>query len=355
MEMHRTGAFFGYMRETASATDSYILGRLGDLRSEDPRLYEITAHLAELRKNAPKARATLGRLVYAALGGKDWHEIIPLLGFIELSAISTYVLDDIIDDQPEREAAEATWKKYGIKKAIIAGSLQQFISMMMLYDLKVDERTKLEILRIGNRMWEVLWKGEGKNEWMVADTRTEGYLERCYELCGVMFEAVAGMAAACLNAPEDERRLVSEMGKHYGIGIMVRNDITAFFPEKIMKQRSKALSRCSFEDVRKGLETYPIIHALSKATPEEANKIKALLGNKEATEDELLELTRLLIRLGSMDATFDLISIYGTNARASAERLPESEAREKLFALFGLLENTRAYAEEFSASGRTQG
>jgi geranylgeranyl pyrophosphate synthase len=335
------------MRETASATDSYIFSKLNGLKMEDFRLYEITAHLAELRKNAPKARATLGRLTYEALGGMDWHEIIPILGFIELSTISTYVLDDIIDSQPERDAAEATWKKHGINKAIIAGCLQQFISMRMLDDLHADGKTKLEILKIGNLMWEVLWKGEGKNEWMVAETRMERYLERCYELAGIMFEAVSDMVAVYLGILEDKRRLVNEMGKQYGVGIMVRNDITAFFPEKVMRRKSKALSRRSFEDARKGLETYPIIHALANATPEEAKKIKALLGRSDATENELIELTRLLIRTGSIDATFDLISTFGARARTSAEHLPESEAREKLFTLFALLENTRAYAEEF--------
>jgi len=337
---------FVFMKETAEKVDYYILDKLSELKQEDKKLYEIVSDLVITRKDKPKLRSTLGRIVYEILGGKDWHDIVPILGFMELSTISTYILDDIIDKQPERDGEVATWKKAGLNYGIIAGSLQSFLSIKMLSDLKLEDNIKLKILNLANQMWEVLWKGEGKNEYMKDGTTVEKYIERCYEICGIMFETVTKMSALACNSKEDDTNLLGNIGKLFGIGVMIRNDLTIFLPEEIMRKKSKALSRRSFEDVRKGLWTYPIICAINKAQKIDKTKIKLLLGKRDTSEKELLNLTKLLIDLGCIDATLDLITYYKQKGLNNVERLDESEYRLYLIELFELLENTRKYVAE---------
>jgi geranylgeranyl pyrophosphate synthase len=337
------------MKETAKDIDDYTTQKLQELKDEDEKLYQIVAHLVILRKNKPKLRATLGRLIYEYLGGKDWHDILPILSFIELSTISTYVLDDVIDNQPEREGKEATWKKFGLNYGIIAGSLQTFLSIKMLSDLRLEDSLKLKILELANQMWDILWKGEGKNEHMKDDTTYERYIERCYEICGVMFETVAKMSALAYNPKMVDIEKMGKIGRLFGIAVMIRNDLTVFLPEEMMRKKSKALSRISFEDVRKGIWTYPIICGMKKADKSEKVQIKNLLGKNEASEKELLNLTKLLIRLGCIDETLDQISLYKRNGLEHVKKLTECNPKTYLIELFELLENTRNYVKEYQS------
>lgn len=337
---------FDLMKDTAEDIDAYLIKKLEGLKTEDEQLYKAVSHLVILRKNKPKLRATLGRLVYEYLGGRDWHEILPILGFMELSTISTYVLDDVIDNQPEREGKMATHEKFGLNYGIIAGSLQAFISIKLLLELKVKNNSKLKIFTLANRMLEVLWIGEGINESMKEGTTVEKYIERCYKICGVMFETVAKMSAIAMDSSDREVEEIGEIGKIFGVGVMVRNDLTCFLPEKIMRKNSTALSRFSFEDIKKGIETGPIIFAMKK---EESDKvqIRELLGNKKASEEELLELTKVLIRLGCIDETLNLITAYKLKCLNRVKKLNEGDPKAYLVELFELLENTRKYVEEF--------
>ena len=338
---------FKFMKETAEDIDNYTIQKLQELKDEDEKLYQIVVHLVLLRKNKPKLRATLGRLIYEHLGGKNWHDILPILSFIELSTISTYVLDDIIDNQPEREGKEATWKKFGLNYAIIAGSLQTFLSIKMLSDLKLENSLKIKVFELANQMWDILWRGEGKNEHMKDNTTYGRYIERCYEICGVMFETITKMSALSCNSKIDDIEKMGEIGKSFGIAVMIRNDLTIFLPEELMKKKSKALSRLSFEDVKKGIWTYPIICGMKKAIKSDTFQIRNLLGKKNASEKELLNLTKLLIRLGCINETLDQITLYKRKGLNCVNELAKSNSRTYLIELFELLENTRDYVKEF--------
>lgn len=335
-----------YMCETARAVDNYIIKKLADLKIEEERIYEITSYLVFIRKNNPKLRSTLGRLIYEMSNGNDWKEIIPILGFMELSTISTYVLDDIIDSQLERNGNQATHIKYNINYGIIAGSLQSFISLKMLDDLEINDSLKLEIEKLGIKMWEILWIGEGRNEHMKEGTSFETYFKRCYEVSGVMFETVARMCAFVAGAKDEFLGTCNDFGKQFGIAVMIRNDMTVFFPESLMKSKSKALARTSFEDIKKGIWTHPIISASKKMPNNEFKKINNLLG-KDLSENELLEITRLLIKYGCIDETFDLISDYKNKLMKNLENFKDNSNRLYIQEMLNMLENTRNYMEDF--------
>lgn len=340
---------FVYMKNIAKEVDDYIIEKLSNLKKKDLKLYEITSHLVILRRNQPKLRSSLACLLYESLGGKDWKRLVPMLAFMELSTVASYVLDDIIDEQPERNGDEATFKKFGLNYGMAAGSLQTFISIEMLSDLKIKESVKLKLFELANYMWRVLWEGEGHNEHMKEGTTVDRYIERCYELAGVMFETATKMAAIIYDANNKIIKLSGEIGKLFGIATMIRNDLTVFMPEELMKERSGALSRKSFEDVKKGLYTYPIICVTEKIKNKDNIKIKNLLGNKNTNEKELLGLTRLLIEMGCIDKTLDLINFYKLESLKLIERLKNSKNKQKLIRFLNLLDNTRIYVKDFKS------
>lgn len=344
---------FEYMKETAKGVDSSIIKTLEQIK--DPYLKEITSHLpllrTDIKRGVPKTRSTLGRLIYESFCDEDWRNITPILSFIELAAISTYVLDDIIDEQPQRDGKESTWNKYGINEGIISGSLHTFLGNELLFNLNIDNKNKIKILYLMNDMWKQLWIGEGENEFMKEGTSLEKYLDRSYKICGVMYDYVAQMGAIAADVNEDKIILASEIGKNCGIATMVRNDLMNLIPQKIIKDKgSKALSRVSYEDVRKGVYTYPIIYAMENCNDIEKFKLKKILGNKNAKDEELIEFTNILLRCGAIDSTLNLITEYKENTLRNINKLRKSgwEAKDYLIQLANLLENTRDYVKRLT-------
>jgi len=334
------------MKETSRESDASTLEFLDGLKDEGKGIYDYTSHLPVLRNrlingdtSIPKARNSLGRLVYESFVG-DWEKIIPALSFIELSTTATYVLDDIIDDQPERQKDVSTWKKFGRNKGIIAGGLQTFLSFEALDKLDIPDSDKLRIYKLANNMWLKLWMGEGFNEEMREETTFDEYINRCYNISGVMFDTISQMSAICAKENDENIRTASDIGKNYGIAVMVRNDLADLLPK--LREHSDALSKRTYEDIRKGIWTYPVIFAMENGKESDKRIIKKFLG-KDFDNEEYFKLYTILKETGAIKATLDLITEYKEKANDNIRKLPESESKKLLFGFTELLENLRGY------------
>jgi len=342
-----TQEIFDYMKETSKESDEYTLKLLDSLKGTSS--YEPTNHLPILRDKIngdiaiPKSRNSLGRLIYETFNNGSWKKIIPALSFIELSTIATYVWDDVIDDQPIRQKDESTWKKFGVNKAICAGGLQCTRSFKALEDLAVPNKDKVRIFQLGNKMWDQLWQGEMYNEDMNENTTYEEYINRCYQLCGAMFDSIAQMSAICASASEEQIKLASEIGKNYGIGVMIRNDLADVIPE--LHKNSVALSKKPYEDVRKGLYTYPLLYAIQHVSEDGKTMIRNVVGKKEMHAGEHETLQEILKEAGALNATLDLITKYRRKTNQNIRTLPKIKSQKLLFDLTYLLENMRRYVK----------
>jgi len=266
------------------------------------------------------------------------------LKFIELSTCATYVQDDIIDDQPNREGDESTWKRFGVNKAIIAGGLQTFLGFEALKCLEISNDTKVKIYEIANTMWQKLWVGEGFNEEMREGTTLNEYLNRCNNICGVMFDSVAHMSAIVANANNERVKLARDIGRNYGIAVMIRNDLSDWISD--ISEHSRALSKKPFEDLRKEIWTYPVIYAMEKGD-DASKKFLSNAMQKNLNQKDLEKITHIMHECGAFNATLDIITKYKVKAQSSIKSFPESLAKERLYLFTELLENLRGYRGKF--------
>ncbi len=347
-----TNEIFEYMKETSREADNYTLKLVEQIKKEGKDIYDYVSHLPIIRnrltkdgisESMPKSRNTLGRLIFECLCSdrKDWKEIIPALSFIELSVIASYVMDDLMDNQPERQGKEATWKKYGINKAIIAGGIQTFLSFNALDNLRVNDLAKGRAQDLARKMWYRLMIGQGFNEEMKEDTTLEGYINRCYDICGVTFDTIAEISAVCAKATEKNVEISNDIGKNYGIAVMIRNDLADLLPK--VRKHSKALSKQYFEDLRKGIWTYPILYSIKNCEKKEQEILRRVVGRKEIDDKNFQKFYGILKDSGAIVSTLDLITEYRNKANDSIIKLPKCRERNLLSELMALLENLRGY------------
>lgn len=357
-EVVSRSAVHKYMRETAGLTDEYTSTRLALLKPI-PEVYQPCSYLPNLRAGQSKQRSSLGRLMYELLGGQNQEELIPVLAFIELSTDATYVLDDLIDDQPMRNGADATHEKFGINDAIIAGNLQTFVSLQMLRQIELTD-TRDQFMGWALDMWETLWRGEGRNEHMGSVTTLDDYLERSYEICGTMYETATKMCALMALRDIDHELVdwAGNFGKVFGTAVMVRNDLTSFLPERIMSQRSSALSRKSFEDIRRGIWTHPVLMVMCEGKEAHKQHVQDVFATAaDASDDDLEIFSRWLYSQGYIEKTLTLVtelkkrcitSLTVTLGMVHDSSYNSERPMSYLQVMCELLENTRNYWKEFA-------
>ncbi|MFH0905256.1 MAG: polyprenyl synthetase family protein [bacterium] len=343
LKMRRTTK--SLMQKAAVAADSFAL-RQSSLSGPAAR------YLPALRAGQLKQRSALGLLVYRLVAKpEEWEKanalLAPIFGFMEVSTAATYVLDDIIDSQPERDGEPATHIKFGVPDAIIAGGIQTFAALGMLDAPDTWGNIKAQLLKLGVDMWQTLWQGEEHNERMTHPVTVREYILRCYEICGVMYETVATMVTiVALHDPlaaDSQTWCARELGRYFGIAVMIRNDLTCFVPEDVMRRRSKALARPAGEDVKKGLYTYPVLYAIRHASSPQRRIIRGLLGEPEITAEELAVLTQVLEETGAIRATLDLITRYKKKCQEMVNVL--ALAGHQVGSTAGAADDLRAFIE----------
>jgi len=219
----------------------------------------------------------------------------------------------------------------------------------MIYDTKLNHEQVLKISKLIDEMWIVLWIGEGKNEEMKEGTTLNEYIQRCFEIAGVMLSCIAKIVAISCNKNYKEVEKIGKIGEYLGIGAMIRNDLMNLVPEEVVKNgKGKALLGHEYEDIRKGLWTFPIISAMQKAEGDEKKYILSILEKKELTNKEVVKFIKILIKVRAIEETLKLITSYKEKAREVVNELfLDSPKKELLLNFLEQLENSRVYFKKF--------
>lgn len=89
------------------------------VRSRQPILTEIALHVID--SGGKRMRPGIALLSFHSVGGKEKEKIIKLAAAFELIHSATLAHDDINDGADTRRGTVATYRKYGLQQALIAG------------------------------------------------------------------------------------------------------------------------------------------------------------------------------------------------------------------------------------------
>src|SRR5688500_16934331 len=201
MNMSAKTHLFDLMRQTAEVVDAHIKDELSRLSLEDAALSEAVMHLPTIRAqpNArgprPKLRATFVRLVFELLSDDDWQKAVPVATAGELLAISSYVIDDLLDHQQMRDGDLTTWITHGAAEAVMAAQLQREVAEKILLRLRLPEQRVLRLVQLLNDIFYEGYLGQWMNSRMTKPCPMEDYIKRCEKIAGHFHSGLAIMAA----------------------------------------------------------------------------------------------------------------------------------------------------------------
>ncbi len=312
-----------YMARVAGLVDGYIYARV---HGEPPVLYDAALHL--IRAGGKRLRPVVVLAAAEALGAEA-ERALPFAAAVELVHNFTLVHDDIMDRDEMRRGVPTVHKLWGEPMAIIAGDLlfsKAFEVLLDAVDKGVPPARVVEAARRLASASSTVAEGQAMDMMFEEeeDVDVDDYLKMIYKKTGALFEAAAVLGG--LAATDDDKILSSlaVYGKSLGVAFQIRDDILGLVGEE------KELGKPVLSDIREGKKTLLVIYALSHLDEEAKEKLRSIIGKRDASKEELEEAAELIKRSGALEYAEKLAEEYSSQAVNALSVLPRNEYREIL-------------------------
>jgi len=272
---------------------------------------------------------------------------------VEVYHTWTLVHDDIIDNDSKRRGFPTIHEEYRLKAiewgylpneakdlgrnvAILTGDLQHAWAVRLLLDsihLGVPVPVVLDLIgRMENDLTNGLVAGEALDVMYAAkpvNELTEADVLAMLELkTGVLYE-FCGIAGASIGLGQSaaENGLVRSIGRfarQCGTAFQLQDDILGIVGDE------KLLGKAVGSDIREGKRTTIVLHAFSNAGSKDQQFMMQVLGNPQATEEDVEKLKQLLIEYNGIDHTRHLAESIVQRAVEEIDPLPDSKYKDLL-------------------------
>jgi len=315
------------------------------------------AVISYVYRSAKRLRPAVLIMSCGCLGGKE-EIAIPAAAAVELFHTWTLVHDDIIDNDSLRrgeptahrlmESAGKTdlnlsgrlAEDYGRDIAILAGDIQHAWSVTFLIEtttkMGVDPYITLEIIKymesyaIGNLIY-----GEAVDVQMgmVSSKDTmkftqDDVIDMLWGKTGVLygFSALAGAMIGKGTSHIDDPQVtaIKDFATNCGIAFQLQDDILGIVGDE------KLLGKPIGSDIREGKKTTIVLESLKNANEDQKNLILNVLGNKDASENDVEKVKNLFHELNGIEHTKALAQKYIQKAFPNLDTIEDSKYKDLL-------------------------
>jgi octaprenyl-diphosphate synthase len=250
----------------------------------------------------------------------DQH--VEAAAIIEFIHTATLLHDDVVDGSGLRRGRHTANEVFGNQASVLVGDYLYSRAFQMMVDLG-DMRIQGVMADATNTiaMGEVLQLMNAHDP----DTSEQSYLEVIYRKTARLFEAGAQMAAILARATPAVEQAMVAYGRHLGTAFQLVDDALDYRADRT------ALGKNLGDDLAEGKPTLPLIHALSRAAPEDAALLRGAI--ERGGIDDLEAITRMIESSGGLEYTARLARREKDLAIEALADLPDSAHVRSLRAL----------------------
>ena len=258
-------------------------GLIGAVSSPVELVNEVGTHLV----TAGGKRIRPALCLLAASGGKaiSLEKVLPLAEALELIHTASLVHDDVIDEADTRRGEPTANAKWNNQIAILGGDyifarafaliaeggygdyvskrLAELVGNLSVGEI-IQDHTVYQAVKDLDNYYERIQK------------KTADFLEICCELGGI----VGGL-------PEEDTKKLAEYGHCIGMAFQITDDVLDIM------QTSEQIGKPAGNDIRQGIVTLPVIHALNVSP--DAEKLAAIVTDPEMS-NEMVEQALAIVR-----------------------------------------------------------
>jgi geranylgeranyl diphosphate synthase type I len=156
------------------------------------------------------------------------------------------------------------------------------------------------------------------------DISRDDYLKMIEYKTAQLFQAAAEGGAIIAGGSEDQIAAMSEYGRLLGMGFQIWDDYLD------LKADEDLLGKPVGSDIKNGKRTLMVVHALERLEGDKKTEFMRVLGDLDASEEDVKDAIALMDEVGSTDYAKELAEDYAGKSKELLSWLPESEHKEIL-------------------------
>lgn len=289
-------------------------------RAQYDLLDETSAHLIDA--GGKRFRATLV-LLAAQFGNPRDERIVPAAVAIELTHLATLYHDDVMDEADVRRGSPSANSRWGNSVAILTGDYLFACASRILADLGPEAvRIQAETFRrlVTGQIAETIGPRPGQDP-------LEHYMSVITEKTASLIATAGQFGAMFSGAPDGIAARIGPACAALGIAFQLSDDILDVASESTQSGKTPGT------DLREGVRTLPVLHALRSADPGDARLVELLSGGDLADSGRRAEALGLLRAHPAMAKAKDDLRRWADAARGELLGLPGVPARDAFEAL----------------------
>jgi len=239
---------------------------------------------------------------------------------VEIIHTATLVHDDIIDEAKTRRGRPAANTQWGNSKCVLAGDWLY----MQAFKMAVQERN-FRILDTLIELTQMMVEGELLQIEKLGKLITlEEYFDLIFRKTACLFSVCMRLGAILGGATPEQEGALGKYGHDLGMAFQIVDDVLD------LTASPDVLGKPVASDLREGKATMAVIHALERCTPEEREKIQAILHERAFNGVTHAHIVEILERYGSVEAASTRAAQYAESARRAICTFPDSEIKRAL-------------------------
>ena len=260
----------------------------------------------------------------ARLAGGRGDNALKLAAAVEFIHTATLLHDDVVDSSQLRRGKVAAHLIWGAPSSVLVGDFL----FARAFELMV-ETGSLRALEILARASRVIAEGEVLQLTRAHDLKlTQAiYLEIIGAKTAELFAAAAEAGAVAAGASDREAAALRQFGQSLGLAFQLADDALDYVGV------AETMGKNAGDDFREGKATLPLLLAIARSGPREAEFWERAIGRKEQTDADFRRARELVVGTGALDATLDLAADHADAGKQALAIFPRGEWREAMESL----------------------
>jgi octaprenyl-diphosphate synthase len=288
------------------------------MQSDVPVIPALAEHLiaAGGKRLRPLLTVAAARLV-----GSDNDACLKLAASVEFIHTATLLHDDVVDGSQLRRGKVAAHLIWGAAQSVLVGDFL----FARAFELMV-ETNSMKALEILARASRVIAEGEVLQLTRSHDLNLSQaiYLDIIAAKTAELFAAASEAGAVSAGVDVAKSDALRAYGLNLGLAFQLADDALDY------GGATETLGKNAGDDFREGKATLPLLLAIARSGPREAEFWERAIGRREQTEADFRRARELIIGPGALDATLDLAADYADKAKAALAMFPANDWRTAL-------------------------
>jgi heptaprenyl diphosphate synthase len=289
------------------------------LESDYPFVTEASRHLVDA---GGKRFRPLLTLLASHFGDPEAPGVVPAAVVVELTHLATLYHDDVMDEAELRRGAPSANARWDNTVAILTGDFLFSRASELLADLGPDA-VRIQAQTFGRLVVGQIKETLGPSD---GDDPVAHYLAVVADKTGSLIATSGRFGALMSGASPEVVGVMTTYGEQIGVAFQLADDVLDVSSE------SRESGKTPGTDLREGVRTLPVLHALSSADPADAELQDLLRGDltDDAQHARALELLRASDAMPLARADLER---HADAARKVLRPLPVGAARSALESL----------------------